>query len=217
MKLCLVVPLALAACSSAPKNFQQQPPGDGDSGATVPDPCANGYPTGGYGTSMGKVVNPGLGWQGYAAKETSPSTIHPADLYDCDGSKGINALVFDVSAVWCAACQAQAADTAQISAQYDALGIRLITLMVQDASQAPATVQTALQWRQQYQLNDVAVCADPGFAFAPLGQSSVDLPVTVVVDPRTMIIQSVSYGYMAHYPLAPDGEAVTIAKKNGAP
>src|SRR5262249_6048646 len=151
---------------------------------TTNDLCAAGYPAGPYGTSVGKVVNPGLAWKGYLPNDTAISTLAPQDLWDCDGSKGINAIIFDVSAEWCAACQSQASSTPQLKAQYAQLGIRAVTLVVQDASSAPATAATALDWRTQYGLTGITVLADPAFAFAPLNQTSVDLPVTVIVDPR---------------------------------
>ena len=187
-----------------------------DSGAQTTSACAaNTYPDGPYGTGVGKIVNPGLAWKGYLPNQADVSTITPADLYDCDGSKGIDAIVFDVAAQWCAACQSQAANQPQLFTQYDQLGIHVVTLVVQDASSAPATTATAQAWKQQYGLTDITVAADPGFSFAPLNQSSVSLPVTIVVDPRTMKIMQVNQGYVAAYPLQPDAEAVAIAQKNG--
>lgn len=165
---------------------------------------------------MGKTVRADLSWKGFAAGSTTPSTIASMDLYDCDGSKGINAIVFDVSATWCAACQTQAADQPKLAADYDKLGVKVITLMVQDASNAPATISTAESWKQQYKLTDVAVCADPQFSFQPSASGSVSLPMTIVVDPRTMIITRISQWYLAHYPLSVDADVVALAKKNGA-
>ncbi len=186
-----------------------------DSGAQTNACAANTYPEGPYGTGVGKIVNPGFTWKGYLPNATDVSAIVPNDLYDCDGSKGINALVFDVSAQWCAACQSQAANQSQLFTQYDQLGIHVVTLVVQDASSAPATTATAQQWKDQYGLTDITVAADPGFSFAPLNQQSVSLPVTIIVDPRTMKIMQVNQGYLAAYPLKPDAEAIAIAQKNG--
>jgi len=214
MKRAVCILLFATACSSGRGDFVPPPPAD-DSGTQANDPCAAGYPQGPYGTGEGKIVNPGLTWQGYLPNQTSASSITPNDLFDCDGSKGIDAIVFDVAAEWCAACQSQASNQPQLFSKYDALGIRVVTLVVQDASSAPATLATAQSWKQQYGLTDVAVCADPSFSFAPIGQSSVDLPVTIVVDPRTMKIMKVSQGYVAAYPPQPDAEAVAIAQKNG--
>jgi thiol-disulfide isomerase/thioredoxin len=216
---CIFLAAASAACSSGKGDFGG---GDAaapavDSGASTNNACAaDTYPEGPYGTGVGKIVNPGLSWKGYLPNATDVTTIAPNDLYDCDGSKGIDAIIFDVSAQWCAACQSQAANTPALFTQYDALDIRVVTLVVQDMNQAPATTTTAQQWKQQYGLTDITVAADPTFSFAPLDESSVSLPVTIVVDPRTMKIMQVNQGYIAAYPLAPDPEAVSIAKLNGA-
>lgn len=217
MKRAACILLFALGCSSAPtRDFggDAAPPVD-DDGSTTANACADAYPQGPYGTGVGKVVNPGFTWQGYLPGSTTVSTVRPQDLYDCDGSKGINAILIDVSAEWCAACQSQASNAASLFSKYDALGIRAITLVVQDASQAPATTATAMAWKQQYGLTDETVCADPAFSFAPLNQTSVSLPVTIVVDPRTMTIMKVDQGYVAAYPVQPDAEAVAIAQKNG--
>lgn len=217
MKRVLCICLLATACSSG-RDFGSTDSGVPavDSGPTTNACAANTYPLGPYGTGVGKVVNPGLSWKGYLPNATDVSTIAPTDLYDCDGSKGIDAIIFDVAAQWCAACQSQAANAPQLFSQYDQLGIHVVTLVVQDASTAPATTTTAEQWKDQYKLTDVTVVADPGFAFAPLNETSVSLPVTIIVDPRTMKIMQVTEGYIAAYPLKPDAEAVSIAQKNGA-
>jgi hypothetical protein len=217
MKRAACVLLFALGCSSGRGDFggDAAPPPADDAGSTTSSLCAAGYPQGPYGTSVGKVVNPGLSWQGYLPNATSASTVTPGDLFDCDGSKGINAVLIDVAAEWCAACQSQAANAPDLFAQYDALGIRAVTLVVQDQNEGPATIGTAEDWRQQFGLTDVTVCADPAFSFAPIGQTSVSLPVTIVVDPRTMKIMKVDQGYVAAYPIQPDAEAVAIAQKNG--
>src|SRR5438445_10466629 len=170
----------LLGCSGGQRDFN----GDAavpvpDSGPTTNDLCAAGYPSGPYGTSAGKVVNPGIAWKGYLPGSSTITTITPNDLWDCDGSKGINAIIFDVAAEWCAACQSQAANTPQLVSQYASFGIDAITLVVQDASTAPATTATALDWRTQYKLTGITVVADPSFTFAALNQTSIDLPVTI--------------------------------------
>jgi hypothetical protein len=217
--LCILfVSVNAMACSSGPREFSG---GDAavpvpDTGPTTTDLCAAGYPAGPYGTGVGKIVNPGLSWKGYLPGASTVSTFTPNDLWDCDGTKGINAIIFDVSAEWCAACQSQAANLPDLVSQYTQLGIDAVTLVVQDASSAPATTATALDWRTQYKLTGITVAADPSFSFAPLDETSVDLPVTIIVDPRTMTIMKVTQGYIAAYPITPDTEAVSIAKKNGS-
>ena len=221
MKLAAVLAVALCACSSAPAPF---PGGSSPSDDAGPAPAADSggtgscsYPEGTTGTGAGQLVESGFNWQGYAPNQTSPSTISMADLFDCDGSKGINAIIFDVSATWCAACQSEAADLPKLFPTYDAMGIKHVTLMVQDTGNVPATLMTATTWKTTYGLTDVYVAADPNFSFQPSGTSgSVSLPMTIVVDPRTMKIAKVGQGYVSAYPIQPDATAVAIAKKNGA-
>ena len=215
MKRAVCILFFALACSGPKGDFGDAAPPVDDDASTSQNACAAGYPQGPYGTSVGKVVNPGFSWQGYLPGSSTVSTVRPQDLFDCDGSLGINAILIDVSAEWCAACQSQASGAPALAQQYDQLGVRVLTLVVQDASSAPATAATALDWRTQYELTDETVVADPSFSFAPVNQSSVDLPVTIVVDPRTMTIMKVDQGYIAAYPPQPNAEAVAIAQKNG--
>ena len=152
------------------------------------------YPSGPYGITMGDVLSPSLSWQGYAAGSSNVTTIKASDYYDCDGSKGINALVLDESATWCGACQQEAMDLpAQISGQWGPDGVQFVTLMIEDANSQPATTQTALDWRNQFSLTSIAVVADPNFTFAMNGTNG--LPTNILVDPRTMKIVALTQGY----------------------
>jgi hypothetical protein len=226
--LCCVV---LTACAGSPdvgSTDAGAPPDDtgvptsdaavaseaGDSGTPVNPACANGYPKGPYGTAVGNVLDPTLTWQGYAANQTTVATLTLSDLFDCDGSKGIDALIFDTSAGWCAACETQAHDEAQLVSQYDQLGIKAITLLIMDASEQAATTQTALDWRTTYGLIDVGIYADPNFVLQPVNATTIGLPLTMIVDPRTMIVHQVLEGYGSSYPLQPNSMAVSIAQKN---
>ena len=60
-----------------------------------PDPCV--YPAGPYGVAQGQIVPPTLSWQVYAPGASSPSTLTSEDLFDCDGTKGIDVIVVDTS------------------------------------------------------------------------------------------------------------------------
>lgn len=216
----LTLAMFVFGCSSSAPNFEGSPStsdagGTGGDSATKPSSCQS-WPSGSIGTTLGKTVSADLSWKGFLAQSTTAATISSTDLYDCDGSKGINAIIFDVSAEWCAACQTQAADQPKLAADYAALGVKVVTLIVQDAFNKPATLATAESWKKQYTLMDIAVCADPQFLFQPSASGSVSLPMTVIVDPRTMIIARISQGYLAHYPLSVDADVVTLAKKNGA-
>ncbi len=190
-----------------------------DGGATADDaatqdepaPPACEYPQGPYGLVKGRVLPPGLHWQGYLIGATDVTTVDIHDLYDCDGTKGINAIVFDESATWCGACQQEAQEYPSIAQQYKDEGVQFLTLMVQDASQKPASISTATDWRDYFNLkDDLIVGADPTFTFAHAG--TIGLPVNVLVDPRTMVITDYVEGYGG-----PDPAVIALAKKNGAP
>ncbi len=55
------------------------------------------YPAGPYSVAQGGTVPPSLSWQGYRPGENTPSTISIQDLFDCDGSRGIDAIIIDTS------------------------------------------------------------------------------------------------------------------------
>lgn len=208
----IILGFVVVGCASGPAGFGGSDAGDGGKPVPVePDSGTNAcaYPTTDVGAKVGAFVDGTLSWS------CAGAPVATEDLFDCDGSKGINAIVFDVSAEWCAACVAEATDMKSLAAQYDALGVKFVTLVIQDAGHAPASLSTASAWKQKYNLA-VDVCADPGFAFQPSGSGSLNLPYTLVVDPRTMRIVHVAQGYLSRYPLAPDQAVVDLAKRNGA-
>jgi hypothetical protein len=174
-----------------------QPTGSSAAGGTTM--CV--YPTTGVGNKIGSVVPGSHKWQGYAEHADMVSTISIQDFYDCDGSKNINALLIDESAVWCGACNQEASEmAAKFKSKWDALGVHVLTLMVDDAEQGKgATTTTALNWKTQYKLTDGAVAVDSALSFAPPGESTIGLPLQVIVDPRTMKIVDVQEGYSGDY------------------
>ena len=205
-------------CSSARNMSTDDGGSSSDAGSSVVDTGVNActYPQQNIGTSPGNTVRSSFTWDGYAAGSTQETMIASKDLFDCDGSKGINAIIFDVSAEWCPACESEAADMHSLADKYDALGIKVITLMIQDASHNPAMLDTVDRWMKMYDLKGFDVAADPGFSFQPYGSGSLNLPYNVIVDPRTMTIVKTKQGYIAAYPLSPDADAVAVAKRNGA-
>src|SRR5262245_61872445 len=71
-------------------------------GATGGGVCA--YPEARYGYEAGDVSPPTLSWQG-SAEQGRALGVSLADYFDCDGSRGINAILVDQSAAWCGPCQ----------------------------------------------------------------------------------------------------------------
>ena len=166
------------------------------------------YPAGPYGVAAGSVLDPSATWQGYLPGATAPSTIKMSDLYDPDGSKGLNAIVFDNAGQWCVACQAAAAYIpgwmSSSGGNWTALGVAFETLVIQTNSYEPATITTAKQWRDMFTLgSDTYVAADPLITFA-----TASLPHTLLADPRTMKVTLVLDGD-GNYPGPAADPAVT--------
>lgn len=172
--------LATAACSSA----------SGSSGGVATGPCA--LPAGPYGTSVGDVVDPSLTWQGYVDDSGQTTTVRLADYFDCNGSRGVRALVIDESALWCPSCQTQAQTLAMLAPdKWKNEGVSLLVLMAQDQQENPATVDTALTWRNEFALTTGAVVADPAWTTKLWGGATGagnGFPTDIVIDPRTFRI-----------------------------
>jgi hypothetical protein len=150
-------------------------------------------PTGTVGIVEGSLVDMTLAWQGYAAGATEPSSIAIGDYYDCDGTRGIDALLITQSALWCAPCQEDALTVqGKLVSEWSGLGIRALELMVEHDADVPATIDTASIWQQSLGLSSIDVAADPDFAF---DHFDIDkhiphsgFPLHLVIDPRSMII-----------------------------
>jgi hypothetical protein len=171
--------LAIGCSSSPAPVIEPAPPAQGVSAAA--------YPDGPYGIHVGDTIPPTFTWEGLGPGGT-PQQYSSTDFYDSDGSKGINAIVFDSSATWCGACQQEAMELEGIIANnWGPNGVAVITLMVQDANQNPTTnIAVAQAWMTDYHLKNVPVALDPKFNFAIYVNGSLGLPYNVLVDPRTM-------------------------------
>jgi hypothetical protein len=198
-----LMPLACASGAADPGDPRAGGAGEGGGGeggraraARTEGKCP--WPAGTYGASVGDIVSPDLSWQGYAegTNELGPISIH--DYFDCDGSRGDNALLVLQSASWCGACRAEAADMRAEVARWSGKGIRVLTLLIQDGLGKAATPFTALSWKSSFGLDSVAVAADPSFSFAPTG-GRIGLPMSILIDPRTMKIVSVEAGFSGDF------------------
>lgn len=156
------------------------------------------WPEGNFGTAVGSSVRENLTWQGYRPGEDAISDISIGEFFDCDGSKGINALLFITSATWCGNCQAEAQQvSAKTAGSWTDLGIQVVTLMIENIEGAPTTTDTALEWRDSFNLVNSPVTADPSFSFAHNG--TIGLPLQIIVDPRTMTIVDSVEGYSGEH------------------
>ena len=162
-------------------------------GATLP----SGWPSGdAAGCRSDPAPAPSLSWQG-SSESGAVTTISLGDYYDPDGSKGIHALFVDQSAEWCDVCQGLAQKLAQLTkGSWHAQGIHLLTLITQNVQRQPATVDTAVEWKQHFGLDGSAVAADPLVSFRDtIGEQFAPYPYQVVIDPRTLEVVSVNAGW----------------------
>ncbi|HEY6463613.1 MAG TPA: hypothetical protein VIY73_25770 [Polyangiaceae bacterium] len=182
---------ALLACSLGGCSAGNGSGGPGEGGGS--SACA--YPKGPYGTSVGAVVDPTLSWQGYRDDGTTATTVAMTDYYDCDGSRGVDALLVDEAAQWCSDCASQEVTIGpDIGSTWKSQGVHVVTLLAQDTEENPATLATALSWRNEYALTTGAVCADPSWTTKLWGGASSSgngFPTSVVIDPRTMKIVAI--------------------------
>jgi hypothetical protein len=187
----------------------------GDSGSSGGDDAGAAskctYPSGPYGVDQDNIVDPSVSWQGYPAGSSSVGTVRIEDFFDCDGKKGVNAILVDTSALWCGPCNQEASQLeAQMQSTWKTQGVVVISLIWQNASRGPASMSDVTAWKNRYGLTDVNVCLDDQFTFAH-PNSSVALPRNVLIDPRTMKIVAKGDGYGGQ----PDPVVSQLAVQNG--
>ena len=165
----------------------QDPPGDPSTNPPDdPPPAGCTYPGGPYGNTPGAIANPNFSWQGFTPGSQAASTFGSQDLFDCDGSRGIHAILITYAAGWCSACQDEAGQLPQKMATWGPAGIVVVELVIETSSGYPADITMAQQWRDIFGLYDVYVGADPDFAFD--SQYADALPFKLIVNPRDMTI-----------------------------
>jgi len=84
---------------SATAEAQDERPKDADVPPIRP-PAGDGdctYPEGPYGIAKGDVLSPKLRWDGYVPGDDEATTITIGDFFDCDGERGIDAIIIDTS------------------------------------------------------------------------------------------------------------------------
>jgi hypothetical protein len=176
-----------------------EPGASGATGGQAAQPSNCTYPTDAAGVSEGKVVRGNLKWQGFLEGSTQETTIPIANYHDCDGTKGINALLISTGALWCPNCNQETAEfDANMTSRWSAMGIKIISLIIEDNYQNKATMVHAEQWRAKHGGKHFAIGIDPAFSFANFGENG--LPTQIVVNPRNMQIVYRQEGYSPNYP-----------------
>jgi len=141
------------------------------------------YPGGGYGVTAGATVSPNVAFNLYAPGAGSPTLISIKNFFDCDGSKGINALLVVYGGTWCSVCQSKAAALPGEMQTWGPAGVYVLEVL-HDCNGAG----DALNWRNQFGLNVPKVYTgwDNDFQFKS-GAYTSD-PFRVLINPRNMQI-----------------------------
>lgn len=177
-------------------------PSDHDPGprpfAGFPDPGADAptaskgpagtcpYPEGPYGVEEGQTLPLSLSWLGYRPGATETSLTTAAELYDCDGTRGIHALLFVSSQFGCEPCYLESEELERLMPSWGPLGVVAAVLLLDDVAGGPPTLDGVRLWKEELGLTRVGVYADPSLSLV-VGDS-VGTPMQTVVDPRTMKI-----------------------------
>jgi len=165
--------------------------GGGNVDAGPPSNCM--YPPGPYKSTQGGILDPTISFLCLKPGETSgPGTMMTVkDFFDCDGTRKINAVLYDVSSTWCGPCNSEADEMeGHWSSSWEKLGIVPVTLMDQNGSSQPATIQTAIDWAKKHKLQHVYVCAAPRSKI----MTGNGIPFNVAVDPRTQKVVGTGAG-----------------------
>lgn len=137
-------------------------------------------------------------------------TVAIEDLRDCDGRRGVHAVLFIVARSSCATCRREAETLREDAAGWAEHGVRTVVLL--ESGDVAA-------WRSTYGLDAVAILADPaGTLRLPeppadgggLSSTPNGTPLFVVLDPRTGVITDRHLG--ADYDFA---SLLALAEANG--
>ncbi|MBI5533181.1 MAG: hypothetical protein HY898_10720 [Deltaproteobacteria bacterium] len=180
-----------------------------DAGTSSPPPDAEpacNYPTSASGTTVGKMLSPSIKWTGYVPDSSSTTTFSTSELLDCDGSRGINAILFVNGSVDCQACQAEAQSLPSMMQSWGPAGVVVVYLLLADSNGSTPSAQMVQQWRSQFKLQSIYLAADPMFAL--YSDLATAIPYEVLVDPRTMKIVDIYLGG------ANDDKVLSFANQN---
>lgn len=154
------------------------------------------YDPGAIGVSPGQFVSADTSWVGYRPGATEASEIHLTEFFDCDGSKGYDAILISTSKFNCPSCNLEAGELESYIAKWrdEGLEIAVITLLLDDPSSTMDPLpEHAKLWQDEFGFENVFVAADPNFSMVP--GNSVGTPQLTYIDPRTMEVTFLQEGY----------------------
>ncbi len=176
---------------------------------TGPAPCT--WPTSNLGNEIGQSLPSNLGWNGLGPGENQERRISIEEFFDCDGSRGIDAVMIITSQYGCSRCTSQASGLTQTLADWRAeegLNIKVLTLKIENPNgQGPASMDGVNHWRNAYNLGTSYVGYDNSYAMVPRsGGGSFGTPLNSIIDPRNMevidVIQTFDRSYRSLLELA---------------
>lgn len=145
------------------------------------------YPSGPYGVTTAGQTVADFEWTVMLPGADMPSKMRLADLFDPDGSRGINAILAVEQAEWCGPCRQEAMEFEnKVRMTWGPNGVFLLDLLIEDIQKKSDDVSLLAavnRWRKDFKLTDIGVALDPTFHFYGSG-----IPVNVIIDPRTMQI-----------------------------
>lgn len=168
------------------------------------------------GVSDGQQLATSLEWQGYAPGSDEVTTVHAMDFYDCNGSKNVDVVVFEMAKFNCGACEQDAATLESRLAAWRAKGydVEWVTTLVTGVNgSGPASPDAAKVWRDQHAFTTVNVVADTSYQLLPPGKNSFGTPSFVIVDPRTQTVVKWQEGLVTG-PGGHDSIIESLAAKN---
>lgn len=142
------------------------------------------YPSGPYGVDVNSVLPPTLTWSGFAAGSQTAGDVSVAGYHDCDGVCDTNAILFASVYLDSGPSEQEAQAILAELTGWTAQGIRVVFLVVFGGGFQAPTIADAEQWRRAFSIHGAAVLSDPNHSMYE--GSSIEVPLTTIVDPRTM-------------------------------
>jgi len=175
------------------------------------------WPTENLGVAPGQHVPSNLAWQGFGPGEDQERNISIEEFFDCDGSRGVHAVLLVTSQYGCSRCTSQASGLTQMIASWaeEGLNIQVLTLKIEDSNGSkPASMEGVNHWRDAYALSTSFVAFDNGYTMIPReggGGVRFGTPLNSVIDPRTMEVVDVIQTFDRSY-----ASLLEVARRNAA-
>lgn len=164
------------------------------------------WPMGEPGIKLTQVIPEGLEWMGYKENQDSgkPVPLDPRDWYDPTGDLGINAVLVITAKHQCDLCSKEADLLPSGISMWKSMGmgIKVVTLVVDNPEGKVATPETALAWKKDHYQVAATVGADPLAIMLP--DVVFAMPYHTIVDPRTMRVVGTQEGIINDYKMLED-------------